>query len=251
MNMHEKIQRHSSLRDRLLESEQLMKQTGCYDGVTELKLRQQDPLKFETLHTKLRSFCVSAREMARRISASPGVREVGEMVVAIYTPEGDAVALSNGIMVHVHTMSRFIKWMIRNGYEAIRASGTATYSLTTMPLSVPCRCRTSWTSFRSSTKASSSAGRVRSATSSRAAASRQAAMCALPRNGSRKACSSAPRRSARTTRSAATMSSAASATCACRSTGCSTRRRRSPPASRCARACGRSSPRSASPTGSG
>ena len=95
-----------------------MQSTGCYDGVTKLELRKQDPLKFETLHTKLRSFCVSAREMARRISASPGVREVGEMVVAIYTPEGDAVALSNGIMVHVHTMSRFIKWMIRNGYEA-------------------------------------------------------------------------------------------------------------------------------------
>ncbi|MCB1385564.1 MAG: hydantoinase B/oxoprolinase family protein [Nitratireductor sp.] len=105
------------LRDRLLESERLMEQTGCYDGVTELCLRREDPLKFETLHTKLRAACVSAREMARRISASPGVREVGEMVVAIYTPEGDAIALSNGIMVHVHTMSRFIKWMIRNGYE--------------------------------------------------------------------------------------------------------------------------------------
>jgi acetone carboxylase, alpha subunit len=105
------------LRERLLESEELMRRTGCYDGVTELTLRQQDPLKFEALHTKLRAFCVSAREMARRISASPGVREVGEMVVAIYTPEGDAVALSNGIMVHVHTMSRFIKWMIREGYE--------------------------------------------------------------------------------------------------------------------------------------
>src|SRR5688500_2653629 len=107
----------SPLRDRLLESERLMQDTGCYDGVTELTLRRQDALKFETLHTKLRAFCVSAREMARRISASPGVREVGEMVVAIYTPEGDAVALSNGIMVHVHTMSRFIKWMIRQGYE--------------------------------------------------------------------------------------------------------------------------------------
>jgi acetone carboxylase alpha subunit len=105
------------LKDRLLESEELMQRTGCYDGIIDLELRQQDPLKFEALHTKLRAFCVSAREMARRISASPGVREVGEMVVAIYTPEGDAVALSNGIMVHVHTMSRFIKWMIREGYE--------------------------------------------------------------------------------------------------------------------------------------
>jgi acetone carboxylase alpha subunit len=105
------------LRERLIESERLMDETGCYDGITELSLRNQDPLKFETLHTKLRAYCVSAREMARRISASPGVREVGEMVVAIYTPEGDAIALSNGIMVHVHTMSRFIKWMIREGYE--------------------------------------------------------------------------------------------------------------------------------------
>lgn len=105
------------LRERLIDSERLMETTGCYDGITELSLRQQDPLKFETLHTKLRAYCVSAREMARRISASPGVREVGEMVVAIYTPEGDAIALSNGIMVHVHTMSRFIKWMIKNGYE--------------------------------------------------------------------------------------------------------------------------------------
>src|ERR1700751_729048 len=89
------------IRERLIESERLMDETGCYDGITELSLRNQDPLKFETLHTKLRAYCVSAREM----------------VVAIYTPEGDAIALSNGIMVHVHTMSRFIKWMIKNGYE--------------------------------------------------------------------------------------------------------------------------------------
>jgi N-methylhydantoinase B/oxoprolinase/acetone carboxylase alpha subunit len=115
--MLERVRHSMPLRDRLLASERLMEETGCYDGITELMLRRQDPLKFETLHTKLRAFCVSAREMARRISASPGVREVGEMVVAIYTPEGDAIALSNGIMVHVHTMSRFIKWMIRQGYE--------------------------------------------------------------------------------------------------------------------------------------
>ena len=63
------------LRERLLDSERLMEETGCYDGITELQLRNQDPLKFETLHTKLRAYCVSAREMARRISASPGVRE--------------------------------------------------------------------------------------------------------------------------------------------------------------------------------
>ena len=38
----------------------------------------------------------------------------GEVVVAFYTAEGDAISLSAGIMVHVHTTSRFIKWMIEN-----------------------------------------------------------------------------------------------------------------------------------------
>lgn len=106
-----------SFKQRLEESERLLAETGHYQGVTELALREEDALRYETLHTKLRSMCVAAREMARRISASPGVREVGESVVALYTAEGDAVALSNGIMVHVHTASRFIKWMIHNDYE--------------------------------------------------------------------------------------------------------------------------------------
>src|SRR5699024_9929154 len=106
-----------SLLDQLLESERLMRETGRYAGLDRLSLREADPLAYEGLHTKLRSMVVSARELARRISASPGVRQVGESIVALYTPEGDAIALSTGIMVHVHTASRFIKWMIANGYE--------------------------------------------------------------------------------------------------------------------------------------
>ncbi len=105
------------LNERLNQSDRLFAETGKYAGIETLELREQDPMKYESLHVKLRSMVVSAREMARRISASPGVREVGESVVALYTPEGDAIALSTGIMVHVHTASRFIKWMIANGYE--------------------------------------------------------------------------------------------------------------------------------------
>lgn len=106
-----------SLLEQLLDSERLLHETGHYAGLDHLPLREENPLAYESLHTKLRSMVVSARELARRISASPGVREVGESVVALYTPEGDAIALSTGIMVHVHTASRFIKWMIQNGYE--------------------------------------------------------------------------------------------------------------------------------------
>jgi acetone carboxylase, alpha subunit len=107
----------SPLRARLEESERAFAESGCYRGLERLELKQRDPLAYERIYSRLHSTVVSAREMARRIAASPGVREVGEMVVALYTPEGDAITLSTGILVHVHTTSRFIKWMIRNGYE--------------------------------------------------------------------------------------------------------------------------------------
>lgn len=106
-----------TLHDRLLAGDRIFAETGNYAGIDTLELREDDPIKYESLHVKLRSIVVNARDMARRISASPGVREVGESVVALFTPEGDAIALSTGIMVHVHTASRFIKWMIQNDYE--------------------------------------------------------------------------------------------------------------------------------------
>src|SRR2546421_9815685 len=105
------------LREKLERSEELLAATGRYDGITELELKSADPINYESLHTRLRSVVVSARETSKRISASPGIREVGECVVGLYTPEGDSVVFSFGIMVHVHTMSRFIKWMVRNDYQ--------------------------------------------------------------------------------------------------------------------------------------
>ena len=106
-----------TLKERLHHNEALMAETGRYAGLLNLPAKESDPLKYESLHLQLRSAVVSARETAKKIAASPGVREVGEMVVALYTPEGDAISLSAGIMVHVHTTSRFIKWMIENDYE--------------------------------------------------------------------------------------------------------------------------------------
>jgi acetone carboxylase alpha subunit len=110
--------RSETLRHQLEESERRFADTGRYRGLEGLSLKEGDPLLYERIYSRLHSTVVSAREGARRIAASPGVREVGEMVVALYTPEGDAITLSTGILVHVHTMSRFIKWMIRNDYEA-------------------------------------------------------------------------------------------------------------------------------------
>jgi N-methylhydantoinase B len=101
----------------LRESERLFTETGSYYGVEDLELKQTDPIRFEKMFSRLRGGLVTARETALNISASPIVKEIGELCFALYTPEGDSVALSTGIIVHVHTMSDAIKYMIRQGYE--------------------------------------------------------------------------------------------------------------------------------------
>lgn len=106
-----------TLQEMLLESEELFKNTGCCYGLERLSLKEGDPLKFERLFSRMRGSIVAARETALRISASPIVRELGELCFTLYSPEGDSLVLSTGIIVHVHTMSEAIKWMIRNNYE--------------------------------------------------------------------------------------------------------------------------------------
>ncbi len=101
----------------LEESERVFAETGHYGGLRELELMRSDPIGYEKLFSRLRGGLVSARSTALNISASPIVRELGELCFALYTPEGDSIALSTGIIVHVHTMSDAIKWMVRNGYE--------------------------------------------------------------------------------------------------------------------------------------
>ena len=106
------------LDEMLAESERLFAESGSYYGLDgELELKDSDPIGYEKLFARLRGGLVSARETALNISASPIVRELGELCFALYTPEGDSIALSTGIIVHVHTMSDAIKFMVRNGWE--------------------------------------------------------------------------------------------------------------------------------------
>jgi N-methylhydantoinase B len=101
----------------LAESERLFEDTGRYWGLEGLELKDSDPIGYEKLFSRVRGGLVSARETAMNISASPIVRELGELCFALYTPEGDSISLSTGIIVHVHTMSDAIKYMVRNGWE--------------------------------------------------------------------------------------------------------------------------------------
>lgn len=105
-----------TLKEQLQERETIVADTGHYEPGPHLQA--EDPIKFEVLYTKLVQVVMNSHEVARLVSASPMTRELGELIFGLYTPSGDAVALSHGLIVHVHTISRMIKWMIENDYES-------------------------------------------------------------------------------------------------------------------------------------
>jgi N-methylhydantoinase B/acetone carboxylase alpha subunit len=106
-----------SLKQMLHESDEYIGQTGNYYGIDRLSLKQKNPFRYERAYASLRGALVSARETALHVAASPIVKEIGELCFALYSPEGDSIVVSTGILVHVHTMSEAIKFMIQEGYE--------------------------------------------------------------------------------------------------------------------------------------
>jgi len=108
---------NKTLKEMLENSEKLFEETNHYYGIDMLRLKQKNPFNYEKGYASLRGALVSARETALHIAASPIVKEIGELCFALYTPEGDSIVVSTGILVHVHTMSEAIKFMIREDYE--------------------------------------------------------------------------------------------------------------------------------------
>jgi acetone carboxylase alpha subunit len=82
-----------------------------------MNLKRTEPIKWELLYTRLASIVQTAKETAKRVSASPVVRESGECIFAAFTPEGDSIAMSDGLLIHVASIGSAIKWMIQNDYE--------------------------------------------------------------------------------------------------------------------------------------
>lgn len=101
-------------RDRLMEA---TKKTGHYAGLTELKLRDSEPILYNKLFSRLRAGVVDARETSKKIAANPIVEQEGELCFTLYNPAGDAILTSTGIIIHVGTMGAAIKYMIENEWE--------------------------------------------------------------------------------------------------------------------------------------
>jgi acetone carboxylase alpha subunit len=93
------------------------KDTGHYNGLTRLDLRESEPIRYEKMFSKLRGGLVHARETAKRIAASPIVEQEGELCFTLYNAAGDCVLTSTGIIIHVGTMGAAIKYMIENDWE--------------------------------------------------------------------------------------------------------------------------------------
>lgn len=85
----------------------------------ELHLKDQDPVKWNILYTRLLGIVSEGREIARLISASPTVREFGECVFAMFTPDGQSIAFSRGILLHMASMGSAIEWMLQHDYEEL------------------------------------------------------------------------------------------------------------------------------------
>ncbi|MBU6259821.1 MAG: hydantoinase B/oxoprolinase family protein, partial [Burkholderiales bacterium] len=92
-------------------------ETGHYNGLERLALREKDPIGYEKLFSKLRGGLVHARETAKKIAASPIVEQEGELCFTLYNAAGDCVLTSTGIIIHVGTMGAAIKYMIENNWE--------------------------------------------------------------------------------------------------------------------------------------
>jgi len=94
------------------------KRTGHYAGLSELKLRDSEPILYNKLFSRLRAGVVDARETSKKIAASPIVEQEGELCFSLYNAAGDCLLTSTGIIIHVGTMGAAIKYMIENDWES-------------------------------------------------------------------------------------------------------------------------------------
>jgi len=106
-----------TLKQMLEENEKLYEQTGYYNGISDPHLLSDDPIRGELFHSRIMASLIAGRETTSRISGSPFVREIAELCLGLYTPEGDNIAQSTGIQVHIKLMGDNIRWMIDKNYE--------------------------------------------------------------------------------------------------------------------------------------
>lgn len=77
-----------------------------------------DKARLEIFFNKLDQSLNESQEVVKYLSASPIVREAGEALEALYLPTGEAVDIASGILMHFMNVTRGIRYMIANRYNA-------------------------------------------------------------------------------------------------------------------------------------
>ncbi len=99
------------------ERDRLTEETGHYYGVTSLSLKDSDPIRYERFYSRLHASLIAAYEVSRYVAASPGAREMGEILWALLTPEGDALVISPGFFSHVNSGRVAVRFMAEHLYD--------------------------------------------------------------------------------------------------------------------------------------
>jgi len=101
----------------LTERDRLTKETGRFYGVEMLILHDEDAAKMTRFNWRLTNACITAKESAKLLSATPTVRTFGECLFMLLTPEGDCVTASQGLAGHVASAKDQVAHMIKLGFE--------------------------------------------------------------------------------------------------------------------------------------
>jgi len=106
-----------SLFKMLNERDRLIKETGYFCGLEKLEMHDEDPAKMTRFNWRLTNACITAKESAKLLSASPTVRTFGECLFMLLLPEGDCVTASHGLAGHVASAKEQVAQMIKLGFE--------------------------------------------------------------------------------------------------------------------------------------
>lgn len=109
--------KRESLLSLVEERDRLTEETGHYYGVTKLSLKESDPIRYERFYSRLHASLIAAYEVSRYVAASPGAREMGEILWALLTPEGDALVISPGFFSHVNSGRVAVRFMADHHYD--------------------------------------------------------------------------------------------------------------------------------------
>ena len=82
-------------------------------------MEELDPIRYEIFYNKLDQIVNEGKEVIRYLSGSTITRESGEVLSAFYLPSGEAVIIACGILMHVMNVTRVIRYMKENRYDAL------------------------------------------------------------------------------------------------------------------------------------